>query len=605
MSIFNSNPFDVKKYLPVVQNLFAKRAMQDGRPEAEPRKGMFRFGNQMVNKKQQRLFTLNSDTLKRLSDTDPITWAIRRTIKGYVNQSQWDIVTDTEMVEQELDRYEEYVLAQLSPYSLEVHGEFKSDIIEPKLLKQIQREVKRVSQEPLQSTDKQRRVRWYFASVVRQIRQEAEGHRHEVKRLFEKPSERGIESTFRTLQELVVDDLLVYDAGAIVKNYSRLGKLAELYHLPGDELRIYRNEDRTIPDPPEPAYVWEEDGMIRAEFTRDELMYIMQNPQSNGYGMSPLEVAAYVITASVFAEEYNIDFFKNSNVPPGVFHLGKDITEEQRGLFQQMWENEVRGRGGLHRMLFISGSEDPKFIPIQPHSNREMQMMEYLKWTLAVKTSCYGLSGQDIGFVVDYHRTTSETQAGISQARGVRTILTLLEQYYNTEIVKKEFDFDDVKFAWQDIDTTDEEKESRIDAVDIQNGVLSRNERRKKLGLKPIDGGDTVTVSTQVLPIANMEGQDEEDANELVTGEGDAPEPKAEEQESEVPSGSPDQLESLGEGSAGELNPTEILRFTVNRKSPLKKQNEKIDSAIKALQDKGIDSTVKISFETPQQPIEK
>ncbi len=71
--------------------------------------------NQMSNKKQQRLFTYNSDTLKRLANTDPITWAIRKTIKGYVNQASWDIVIDTEETERELDRYEEYAISHLSP----------------------------------------------------------------------------------------------------------------------------------------------------------------------------------------------------------------------------------------------------------------------------------------------------------------------------------------------------------------------------------------------------------------------------------------------------------------------------------------------------------
>lgn len=602
MALFDIKDGDVQKFLATARDNLAKRLMP------QPRKGIFPFANQMVNKKQQRLFTLNASTLRRLANTDPITWSIRRTIKSHVNQAKWDIEIDTEDVESELERFEDYAIAQLSPYAIGNVVDFKSNRLDKDLFIEIRNQLRRIYEEPVSENNKKRKIQWYFQSVTRRIRQEAESHREPVKELFETPSEQGIEGTFRSLQELVLDDILIFDAGVIVKNYNRVGGIAELYHLPGEELRIYRNEDRTIPQPPEPAYVWEENGQIRAEFTKDELCYIMANPQPNGYGMSPLEVAAYVITASIFADEYNIDFFKNSNVPPGVFDLGKDITEDQRALFQQMWEQEVRGRGGLHRMLFISGSENPQFIPIRPQTNRDMQMMEYLKWTLAVKTACYGLAGQDIGFVVDYHRTTSETQAGISQARGIRTVLDLLEQFYNNEIIKKEFPFDDVKFSWQNIDATDTEKEARIDSLDLQYGIISINERRKKLGLKPVEGGDVpILYVPQVTPVSALEVQAEQIAEGEVAPQDEyvyAPEEQLPEEGSvEDTSAFPyaEQGTSVPEKRAMEKAKTgQALVVRVSRKAPFERQKKRLDEAIKTLRESGVNKTVKIMFETPE-----
>ncbi len=616
MALFElpEDPLNLRKVTNALRNsMLAKRLVQDNRPEAEPRKGLFRFMNQMTNKKQQRLFTYNSDTLKRLANTDPITWAIRRTIKGYVNQAGWDIVIDTQDRETELDRYEEYSISHLSPYASGNIGDFRSNLLDKKLVNKIKTEIKHIYDEPVDNTSKKKKIEWYFASVVRQIREEAEMHRTEVKAIFEVPSEQGVECTFRTLQDLLVDDLLIFDTAALVKNYSRTGKLAEMYHIPGDQIRLYRNDDRTIPEAPEPAYVWEEAGMIRAEFTKDEMVFMMQNPQENGYGMSPLEVAAYIITASIFADEYNIDFFKNSNVPPGVFDLGKDVTEDQRLLFQQMWENEVKGRGGLHRMLFTSGTEGAQFIPIQQQSNKDAQMMEYMKWTLAVKTACYGMSGQDIGFVVDYHRTTSETQAGMSQARGVRSVLHLLEQYYNREIVKKEFDFDDVKFEWQDIDTTDEQKEATIDTQDLGTGVISINERRKKLNLKPIDGGDTHTIATpQVLPVSDLETKEEgkEDLEEQTEG-ADTPQGEQAGEEQDVEGEKPSEEAPEQESAAADITDIDVpptgksMNFKVNRKASVEKQQKNIDATIATLKEKGIDGTVKVSFEVPEDDDDK
>lgn len=604
MALFNIDPFDFGALGRIRQGLVSKAAKPaEGVDEPMPRKGLWRFLNTSVNKKQQRTFVINAETLARLSNSDPITWAIRRTIKAFVNQAEWDIEIDTEDVESELDRWEECALSHLSPYAIGELGDFETDRLDPKTKAEVESTLKSIMKEGTAMSEKKKAIEWYFASVVRKIKAEAESHREPVKRIFERPSERGMENTFRTLQELVLDDILVFDAGCIVKNYNRRGELAEMYHIPGKDVRFYRNEDRTLPTPPAPTYVWEDGGIVRAEFTKDELCYIMQNPQANGYGMSPLEVAAYVITAGIYADEYNIDYFKNSNVPPGVFDLGKDVTEDQRLLFQQMWENEVRGRGGQHRMLFISGSENPKFLPMRTQSNRDMQMMEYMKWTLAVKTACYGISGQDIGFVVDYHRSTGETQRDLSQARGVRTILHLLQQYYNTEIVKKEFPYTDVRFAWSDLNLGDEEKESTIDAADITNGVISRNERRKKLGLKPIAGGDTQTVSAAtLLPVSDLESdeEDREDLEEQAMANAEAgskpqdltqtPKPGDPAANAEVVPGQP------AVPAEEKPDPAANLKLDVNRRKPVTKQYELIHNVVKELQDKGVEATIKIGF---------
>jgi len=336
----------------------------------------------------------------------------------------------------------------------------------------------------------------------------------------------------------------------------------------------------------------------------------MQSPQFNGYGMSPLEVAAYIITASIYADEYNIDYFKNSNVPPGVLDLGEEITEDQRVLFQQHWENEVRGRGGQHRLMFLSGTKNAKFIPMRIQSNRDMQMMDYLKWTTAIKTACYGLSPQDLGITADFHRTTAETQRALSQARGVKGLLHLLKTYYNDEIVRKEFPFTDVKFEWQDIDITDEKKEAEIDAIDLQQGVITRNERRKKLSMKPIDGGDTATITGQVTPVKQLEAMEE--SREDIEGQDRTGEESNMDGQPPSPSAGPRSVTPTTGQTQVPVRPDHagtkpvrsgngVVTMKVNRRKPVTKQYEVVHNVVKELQDKGVEATVKISFDDSAQ----
>lgn len=483
---------------------------------ADPRKGNFQWMAGLPSKKVLKPIIINSHTLKQLSNTDPITWSIKTARKAQVTGTKWDIVRDTEALESELNRWYGVLMNNLNPWGFE--EVFHPLLLSQELYKKSANDIKNILSEKLvDKQEKKKQLKWYFESLKRKIQADADQHAVVVKRIFEKPNNSECR-TFRTLVELVVDDILTYDAGVIVKNKNMLGELAELYTIPGQDVKIYRNPDRTIPNAPEYAYVWEEQGVLRAEYTKDEIVYIMANPQQNGYGMSPLEVAAYIITASLYADEYNIDFFKHSNVPPGIFNLGKNFTQEQRKHFETLWDNEVAGRG-LHRMMFLAGADTPQYIPIREMSSRDMQMMEYLKWTLSVKCACFQISPQDISFVQDFHRTTAQTQKEITKERGIKNLLSLLETYFNTEIIKKEFPFKDVKFQWLGIDLNDEQVQATIDINDINAGIISRNDRRKRLGLPAVEGGDVilVNVGSQFVPIEELVPPDEAIEDEPMT----------------------------------------------------------------------------------------
>ena len=66
---------------------------------AEPRKGNFSWMSQFPSKKVMKPIAINALTLKQLSNTDPITWAIKATRKAQVTQTEWSIVRDIDDME--------------------------------------------------------------------------------------------------------------------------------------------------------------------------------------------------------------------------------------------------------------------------------------------------------------------------------------------------------------------------------------------------------------------------------------------------------------------------------------------------------------------------
>ena len=547
-----------------------------------------------VDGKQLKVNQLNERTLKRLADTDPIIWSIRHVIKGFISQTKWAIVTDTQDLEMELERWEDAVIASINPYDIPQDVDFEPKALDEALVTEIQEKLDVVLQEPdLQL--KRDKVRWIFDTYAQKLRRDAEAHTLDVKQIFEHPNPAN--SSFRSLLELVLEDLLVFDAGAIVKNYDYYGNLAELYTIPAQHIRLYRNDDGTVPEPPQPAYSFEPQGFEQVKYSNDELVYIVANPQHEGYGLSPLSIASYIIMGSLYADEYNMDYFKHSNIPPGIINLGHDITEEQVKEFKGMWEQELRGQGGMHKIVVTGGSDKLQFIPVRPGNNRDMQMMEYIKWTAKIKCACYGLSLQDIGLTDGLGGLggggVANVQKSLSQARGIRSILNLLESYINQEIVKTDYSFKDVKFEWNYEEGKDSIQQAQVDKLDIDNGVISINERRKKLGIKPIDGGDIHMIKSNpagFVPVNDFDKISDPEPPTVNTTDQMAEQALLGEQ----PPG-PDGESYIQDDSGRPPMDTDLNLF-VNKKLSHKKQMDGLNKTIQELRKNGVKATIKIGF---------
>lgn len=441
------------------------------------------------NEIEPHLNKITAQKLKRMSNTDPIVWSIKKTRKDQVTQQKWDIVADLDREFADLDRWETIAKTNLNPYGFT--EEFKPTVLSREIIARTESDLKRVQKGAENIFEKQARIKFLFEMVKRQLKQEAEIHRLTVKDFLSHPND--TQTSFESFLKLLVDDVLTFDAGVIIKNLNNAGSsLAELYTLPGHEIKLVKNPDGSTPKPPSAAYLWVPTGIDTepVPFTNDELVYIVDNPQHSGYGMSPLEVAIFIIVASLYAENYNLDFLKHSNIPPGILNLGAGVDEDTRKVFQTMWDSEINMKGGLHRLMFAAGSDHMELLPLKKLTNKDMQLMDYLKWTLSIKCMTYQISPQDIGFTQDFHRTTSEVQKEISKTRGLKNLLSLLSSYINQEVVKDAWPFKDVKFKWLDVDLEDAKEQAEIDNKDLRLGVISINERREARGAKPIDGGD-------------------------------------------------------------------------------------------------------------------
>lgn len=454
------------------------------------------------------LSTANPKLIRQLALMDPIVWAIKKAIISTVNQMHWDIVPCVDDQFNDLDRW----FDQCSDFVDDENNSlprkpFESAYIDPEIIADIEPRVEKILGSDDNPRDKRFQLETLFRVVKNDIDQTAFIHCAIVKPLFHRPNNNA-ETSFRALLNYLVDDLLLFDAGILVKGYNWLGQIVELYTLPGNQVCPIMYPDLTVPQPPYAAYAWETENNKYALFTNTELTYMMENPQRNLYGYSPVEALMYVSTATILGDKAYISELTEGPVPPGIINLG-NVSQNQRARFEAALQQNIKASGG--QKLMVVGdcpTEDGKYQIDWVPKIRDMQsmaLMGYLSLTPAIKAVAFGLSPADIPIVINPQAPVTDVAQQISQSRGVLSRVDTLENYINAEICKQEFPFKDVMLRFdrstgKDMDSVDC---ATADSIRIANGSLTRNESRKKLSQRPIVGGNIPTIITgnQVIQV--------------------------------------------------------------------------------------------------------
>lgn len=248
-----------------------------------------------------------------------------------------------------------------------------------------------------------------------------------IKALFQTPNPAN--DSYRGLMEPVTQDLMVLDAGCIEKVRNLDDELLELWPTNAAQIKVDALWDGQAKNA---RYYWYPDGYTeKARWRNEDFVYMMMNPQTDTpLGMSPLETLRAAVEAEMAAHEYNRRQVENA-APDGIINLGEGFTEPQVNRFREFFESEVAGRGPLG---FIGGSKSPSFIKFRD-SNRDQQFLEWQIYLVRKIAVVFGLTPQDLGVTFDVNRSTSEIQLQVSEDRGLRPLMSNIQEYLTEEIV--------------------------------------------------------------------------------------------------------------------------------------------------------------------------
>jgi hypothetical protein len=448
--------------------------------------------------------------LHEIANTDYMISSIIKTLREMVVQVPWHVEADTQDLSGELQRWQDFEVARRKPGGSLLRFEFESNLLAKELQGEVGAALRGIPDNG-QYAAQINRVQTVFQQVEMLCEQDAQEEVNTARKFLGSPNEDS-NAPWRSLMQATVTDLCIHDAGAIAKNPTERGdRMAELYHVPGDEVILLTYPDQVgkpRPRPPDPAYLWRQEGYDIAYWTTDELVYFVANEQKDGYGFGPVEMAIYMIMGSLQADTFSLDMLRDFNMPPGIMNLGA-IESGEREQVAARYDQESRARK-KHKMMFISGIEKGALQLLQPKgmTAADINMESYLKWCLLAKCMCFGISPQDVGAVMDFHRTTGEVQERLTKIRAIKSMLDLLAQNLNGGVVKSEsgLNCQRARFVWDYEGIDDPMRDAQIDKIDRDSGVSTINDRLKKLGKPPIPGGGVHTINTGMglIPVIHL-----------------------------------------------------------------------------------------------------
>jgi len=321
--------------------------------------------------------------------------------------------------------------------------------------------------------------------------QEAE----KVRKFLSIPNKDG--ETWQEFISKLTRDLLVFDALCIEHCFSGKGKLEELVAIRGGDVT-------PIVDKYQRIQFYKQINMSgqQVEFLPEEATYLNLFPNTTAPGGAPLIETLITELITLLRQAKNVmQTYDADEIAPGLLVLsglaGK-AAERQVTSLQNMRGNDSK----LRVMTGDSGTVDAKWIEFR-RTPKDLDLKDVVKEVRRTVWRLFHVKPITMGDSEGTPRATGEVQLQAEEEGLIVPFLELLEQKINARILPLIIGDPEIAamitfgFDFEKKRTSKEEKDSaEADGADLDRGVLTVNERRHKLKLAPIQGGDEARVKT-------------------------------------------------------------------------------------------------------------
>lgn len=208
-------------------------------------------------------------------------------------------------------------------------------------------------------------------------------------------------------------------------------------------------------------------------------------------GISPLFASGLAASQGIKIQNDSKKFFDNGAQPGGVLTAPGAISDETAARLKSHWDANYTGQNSGKVAVLGDGLS---FEQMRMNST-DAQLIEQLKWTAEAVCTAFDVPAYKVGVgdMPTYNNIEALTQGYYSQCLQVHIEsmeLSLKEGLGIPESTRIELDLD----ALFRMDSATKIKTLRDG---VEGGIYAPNEARKRMNLKPLEGGDTVYLQQQ------------------------------------------------------------------------------------------------------------
>lgn len=304
-----------------------------------------------------------------------------------------------------------------------------------------------------------------------------------VKDFFKHPM--GHNTRMRELLTIMADDVLTVDAITFEKQRTRGGTFLSLVPVDPTTIALRVTETGGTPEPPDPAYVQIIAGQKIDEFTTFEMLYeFMGNRSYSPYGFAPLESLILQVESAIRGALYNLNYFRENNIPEGFITLPEDIANNKSMVEEwQLWfDSLVAGDPRFtHRLKILPGGSEYTAAK----KPEDMSFERFELWLLQQTCAVFDVQPQDIGITLDVNKASGETQSQIGKERGLIPLAMFLKEIFD-DLIQIDMGLEYLQLVWLNINPKDRKEEIEIAEKEINMGALGVDEYRQEQGREPL-----------------------------------------------------------------------------------------------------------------------
>lgn len=322
--------------------------------------------------------------------------------------------------------------------------------------------------------------------------------------LTKKPNKRQTPTEYRQTQLL---NLVLHG-----NSYSRIernsaGQIIALYPYSSEQIEVKVLEDGTI------IYYHYVNGNVNA-IAAENMLHIKLF--GNGIvGLSPLGYARVTMGIAAATDQYAGSFFANGAKPGGILMIDKVLNDQQREAVRRNFADLTEGAENSHRLFVLEANMKYEQVSF---SAEDSQMLQTRTFNIEDIARFFGVPS----FLINNTAGTTTWGTGIEQMMlgfytlTIRPYLKLIEDSYNTHLLPpKEWSKFYVEHNFDALLRADSKGRAEFYGQMVNNGLMTRNEARRKENMPTDPNGDELTVQVNLVPL-KMLGRQQQAENKPI-----------------------------------------------------------------------------------------